>query len=139
MSFRAKERRLLLNSPRECQGNIIGVSVVPVKPPCATKRGKEKKKVTFLFCNNYSAEQINQQCDCTSLLFKTFYAENNSEIDFCSYFSPAEWQFGHYCPANTTLKTCSFSPCFLNRRGTLKAQNVCMCLFPEQVFMNTDR
>lgn len=44
MSFRAKERRLLLNSPRECQGNIIRVSVVPVKPPCATKRGKEKGK-----------------------------------------------------------------------------------------------
>lgn len=43
---------------------------------------------------------------------------------FCLYFFLAEWQFGHYCRANTTLKTFSLPHCFLNQRGTLKAQDV---------------
>lgn len=46
---------------------------------------------------------------------------------FCSYFFLAEWQFGHYCPANKTLKRFSLSPCSFNQRGTLKAQAVWVC------------
>lgn len=53
------------------------------------ERGKGRKKVTLIFHNNYSAGQINQQCDRTSLLFKTFSTENNSEIDVLLILFPS--------------------------------------------------
>lgn len=52
-----------------------------------------------MFHNNYSAGQINQQCDCISLLFKTFSTKNNSEMYVLLILFPSE-------VAIWTLPTC---------------------------------